>query len=125
MDQTHRALVTACRTPSLCRVRASTVLRAYRSAPCVSFFCAHECVVLCCVEILTEKVDDNSTTAYLTHVLPSKLDAIETQMSRHKNGAAYICSDDFSIADASVYELLDTHLHLAPSLLNKYPNLKG
>jgi len=55
----------------------------------------------------------------------TRLALIEKFLSRNEGGKSYLVGKDFTIADASWFEVLDIHLKVFPKLLDKFPLLKG
>jgi len=49
---------------------------------------------------------------------------LEKFLSRNEGGKHYFVGKDFTIADASWFEVLDVHLIILPKLLDKFPLLK-
>jgi len=55
----------------------------------------------------------------------TRLTYLEKFISKNEGGKRYLVGKDFTIADASWFEVLDVHLKIFPSLLDKFPLLKG
>jgi glutathione S-transferase len=57
--------------------------------------------------------------------LPDALASLEKVLSRNNDGSGFLVGDSISFVDYSVFDILDNHLVLVPSCLDKFPKLKA
>jgi glutathione S-transferase len=73
--------------------------------------------------IYKDKVEAAAKEAYLTKA-SEILTNFENWLTRESK-RKYFVGDELTIADASFWELLDAHLRLSPTILEKFPRLRG
>jgi len=74
--------------------------------------------------IYTHKLDAKAAEAH-QKAQDTRLPLVEKFLSQNEGGTLYFIGKEFTIADASWFEVLDVNLRILPKLLDKYPLLKG
>jgi len=75
--------------------------------------------------IFIDKLGDEAKTAYFGTDLPVQLGYFERLLAKNKEGKGYFVGDNFTIADAKVWSVLDGHTSMDSTVLDKYPLLKA
>lgn len=73
---------------------------------------------------LIYKEYDTGKQAYI-EALPNSLALLERILSKNNDGNGFLVGDKISFVDYTVFDLLDSHLILAPGCLDKFPKLKA
>jgi len=73
--------------------------------------------------IYSQQGKEDAKPAYLTRVTEF-LNYVENWLSRDGK-QKYLVGDDFTVADASFWELLDANMRLSATLVDKYPHIKA
>jgi len=74
--------------------------------------------------IFGEKASDSAKAEYLP-IAEKNFGLAETQFGRVNEGKGYLVGASFTVADLSIWELLDVHKFLYPTFLTKFPLLAG
>jgi len=75
--------------------------------------------------IYQDQCSEAGVTKYLGETLPPWLEKFEAQLKTNNGGKSYLVGDNFTIADAAMFEILDIHVNLSKTCLDKFPLLSA
>ena len=75
--------------------------------------------------VYVDRLSDAAKASHFDEYLPGQLSCLEELLAQNNDGTGFFVGDDMTIADISVWNILELNHNIVPSCLDKFPLLKG